>query len=236
MLVVIAIIGILAASILSALSVAKAKAHRLTCMNDLKQIATATRLYMDDSSDVTPQMAYNEKVRQYLGLHGPPLPQDKIFACPDDTFFYYPDQKNDQVYFTNSPRHESKNKKYSYSSYSFNMWLQQLRITTNVSGSNITTTISDVGGIKLSSISEPAKTLFILEAPAYGHYSWHDPKESLRVSSHYPTNRWPDINNARDMAVFVDTHSSYIKFYSGTNTTGRTRNPPPSYEYKWSAD
>lgn len=54
LLVVIAIIAILAAMLLPALARAKAKAQRVYCINNLKQVATATKLYIDDNSGRIP--------------------------------------------------------------------------------------------------------------------------------------------------------------------------------------
>jgi prepilin-type N-terminal cleavage/methylation domain-containing protein len=54
MLVVIAIIGILAAFLLPVLSRATAEAKSTTCLNNMKRVNLGLRMYADDSNDDTP--------------------------------------------------------------------------------------------------------------------------------------------------------------------------------------
>ena len=57
LLVVIAIIGILASMLLPALGKAKAKANRIKCVNNQKQIGTASRVFASDNGDLYPMSA-----------------------------------------------------------------------------------------------------------------------------------------------------------------------------------
>src|SRR5256885_2707647 len=83
LLVVIAIIAILAALLFPAISAAKKKVQRTTCMNNLKQINLRVRMYSDDSNDTSPKNqqrttktaplnwgGYKTLMKNYVGLNG----------------------------------------------------------------------------------------------------------------------------------------------------------------------
>jgi len=114
LLVVITVIAILAALLLPGLSSAKTNAQRTDCLNNLKQINVAVLLYAGDNHEMLPtstnttdskrgtnsfQIYYKPLVMTYAGLRGAPSPQDKVFDCPADTFYYGED---DFAYYSGS--------------------------------------------------------------------------------------------------------------------------------------
>ena len=170
LLVVVAVIGILAASLLPVLTIAKNRAKRTICLNNLRQINIGVRLYADDSNDVSPSMgratnrmllyAYKELMQNYVGLNGSPSPQDKLFACPADTFYYDFRTATSPGYLPKS-RHDEPYT--DYSNYSFN----GLNEITNNSPFYPGGAPPGIGGLKLSSIVHPARTVLVAEAPAF---------------------------------------------------------------------
>src|SRR5215469_11058739 len=92
LMVVIAIIAILAALLLPTLSAARRQSGRTTCLNNLRQINFATRMYAEDHQDAvvlpasrvyksTDYQLYKEYVKGYAGYAGKPSLSEKLFAC-----------------------------------------------------------------------------------------------------------------------------------------------------------
>lgn len=88
LLVVIAIIAILAAMLLPALSAARDRAKSIHCVNNLKQLGTATILYTDDYKEYYEPVGNSNDIRCWKYYINDRLanqtnaPLNKIFICP----------------------------------------------------------------------------------------------------------------------------------------------------------
>lgn len=82
LLVVIAIIAILAAMLLPALSRSRQRALSVACLNNLKQVGIASRLYADENKDTLPQSTHT-KASWVLTLQ-PLLAGTNLHRCPVD--------------------------------------------------------------------------------------------------------------------------------------------------------
>jgi prepilin-type N-terminal cleavage/methylation domain-containing protein len=241
LLVVIAIIAILAALLLPVISAAKRKAQRTTCLNNLRQISLGVRMYSDDSHDSSPSVGstaspsvfpplfsgYKALMKNYVGLNGASSRQDKLFQCPADTFYpsWYVTNAAWPFHFVSRSLHDEP--LFDYSSYAFN------------GGDNtprkfgvLTPDYPGLGGVRLSAVRHPVRTVLVAEVAALAPYSWHD------SSSHGVAHSDGTLyNDSKNVVSFVDGHVSFIKIYwnPGQGVAG-WYDPPATYDYQWSPD
>jgi prepilin-type N-terminal cleavage/methylation domain-containing protein len=243
LIVVIAIIAALAALLLPVFSHAKANAQRRVCLNNLHQINVGIQLYCGDSSDKAPKsegiktnemltlIGYKNLVQNYVGVNRTTSPRARIFACPSDTFYFT--TSNSFIVVKNEPLHDQAF--VNYSSYGFNgVNLDKRLVRLGLKHLGVDFSQFGVGGRPMTSIKDPSRTVLVCETPAFTPYSWHKPKKPLLDN--------PQYDNSMNTVSFVDGHSSYIKiFWTNTTSIGvrldaSLQNPPPSYDYKWSAN
>jgi prepilin-type N-terminal cleavage/methylation domain-containing protein len=154
LIIVIAIIGILAALMLPALSSAKEGAKRTTCLDHLRQVDMAVRLYVEDSADSLPALPipnpypngvgafYKQLIKGYLSLKGPASSNELVFTCPSD------------VVLRVQAGH-------AFTSYTFNGYEVGPGALPRITGQ------------RFSSIRNPVRAVLLGEWPAYFGGSWH---------------------------------------------------------------
>ena len=212
LLVVIAIIGILAALLLPVLSSAKARAHRVNCLSNQRQLGLAWEVYAGDLNGFVP---INDWVLSGAIARSPSnswvLGNCKLDADPatitGGSLFSY--VKNAQVYRCPADRTEIEGTRtYKFRSYALSCYL---------GGPPEDTVRWDVHPItRTSQIRNASKTLTIIDEDDLtiddGHFLY-----PLTTDNWYNVPGWRHQNGT--VLVFADGHTEYWKWKSRRPTT-----------------
>jgi len=206
LLAVIAIIVLLAALLLPAVSRAKDQSRKSICSANLKQVNLAILLYSQDSLDSLPTLPepdpfpngvgafYKQLVKGYLGLGGPASPNETVFTCPSDS----------------SVR---KRASHAFSSYTFNGYEVPPGALPRITGT------------KVSSIRFPTRAVLVAEYPAFWGGSWHPNLPAPSSNA-----------NAVLSFVDAHIRSTRIYWDGITGSHPSDYEPPAPYEYSWDGD
>lgn len=232
LLVSIAILALLAALLLPAIAASKGKVKRTICLNNLQQIGLGVRMYCDESSDAPPALGaaavktnilslysgYKQLTKNYVGLKGAASAQDKLYACPADTFYldiYHTDGSWPPKCVATSLHDEAI---MDFASYGFNGGDN----LTRTAGTNVYTRLG-LGGVKLSAVKHPGRTLLVVENSAPAPWSWHEPL------------RRAQFTDAKSVVSFVDGHVAVVRVYwDSSKFYAGFCDPPAGYDYTWS--
>lgn len=218
---VIAVIAVLAALLLPALSRARQAAARTTCVSNAGQINLALRMYADDHADVIRSVTnkeplwatYKDTIQPYL-FRGGSGTNAALFACPADDFdcddpaiagLFLFEPVSGKGFAYQATTH--------YSSYFFN-------------GTAPDDPETRMGGKPFSSVRDPARLVLVGELSGAFGLSAHERKQPYQ------------FNNARNVMSFVDGHVSFIPIYwngvKGFDGISCFYPAPEGYEYRWS--
>ncbi len=232
LLVVIAIIAILAGMLLPALSKARAKAKAISCVNSLKQMGIATKLYADDHDGRFPhtfQVRGDNAIRRaWFNIIQPYTQTTNLLLCPTRTSKFkevvnnYPSGQGDKA----------------VSNYSMNfrlggcdwpgVWdIKDWPQTKDTAVRNPSSTVHlPDGGSKPVNTKDPLKCVTTASVEKAGCWIVHDPANDAPCSGCVTSPGDPNWggphlrHNGRSNVLFADSHVDALKasqwYWSGT--------------------
>jgi prepilin-type N-terminal cleavage/methylation domain-containing protein len=206
LLVAIAIIGILAALLIPAVSHTRGAVRKTQCVSNLRQVNLAIRMYADEHLEELPALTethrypngvgayYKQLVKGYLGLEGLASPRETVFTCPSDR----------KIRFTVS---------HAFASFTFNGYESD------------SSAIPRITGRKLSGIKNPSKAVLLGEWPGFFGGSWHPVRE------HAYGDAKSNMGFVDGRVSFTKIYWDGVK-----GSQPRNYEPPSGYQYDWDGE
>jgi hypothetical protein len=208
-LVTLAAAAVLAALVIAPRTVARDKSRLETCTRNLGQVGRAVLHFAEEHASTLPGLLrtesgdpwwwYKEEIRSYLGSPGSASAVDPAFACPLDRGY-------------SDPRPFCRNSRFDSNSYVFN-------------GVTLFGT-PNIAGWKLTEVTQPKRTLLVMEWTAHAPLSWHRSRTGKANAPFY--------RDAESVVAFADGHTDFIRVYYDGHNPAYTRDPISGYDYQYS--
>ena len=210
LLVVIAIIAILAGMLLPALAKAKEAGKKISCLNNLKQLALAAKMYVDDNEGCFPSRVIGRAPGAWPATLREGYVDLKLLRCPSDGLDPNT-EKNSSIEEERSPR-----------SYIINGWNDYYKVELKADNFNLISRMAETNAMKETAVKFSTETILFGEKITVSEHFFMDFLETTQG------NDFTEVAESRHMGqpsggdsskkgsggsnfAFVDGHASYLR-------------------------
>lgn len=207
LLVVIAIIAILAGMLLPSLAKAKESGRKIGCLNNIRQLGLACRMYVDDNENCYPFRFNQDTIKGWASVLQPYYISLKVLVCPSDG----PNPA--------SQRYLSEPADRADRSYMINAWDDYFQVTFNANDWNSIQRVAKTNSMPESAVKHPSDTIIFgekitecdhfymdfLEPPTGNDLDW------IEETRHMSINTEKNGGRGGSNFAFVDGSVRYLK-------------------------